>query len=325
MASLAIKFIIHPLHGKASSFIILYAEEQRMKLDREALGTYVHQKFVEERERLGKAGISRLLDAGRAWNLGPILSDGGAAVFPHANLQACGHQIAAVVHACLDSGADRVLVVGVLHALSDGLEEARVRVANGADVTEEQFWGMQGPGLNGRQEWRNEFSLSNFLFLWAEETKRREIKGPELILRYPYLAGGRPGILPGIEELQEMARNAVVVTTADPFHHGIGYGDPLEKALAPEDEGLDLARRRIEEGLALIQAGDYWGYNQHCVEAKSDARDAGQVTRYLLGPLAGRILDLTWCDTTTMYNQPPPTWVATALIELQPIGDTEGL
>ncbi len=290
-----------------------------MKLDRPAIGTYVEQSFAAERERLGATGISRMLDAGRAWNLAPTLAAGGSAIFPHANLEACGHQIAAVVHACLDSGADRVLVVGVLHALSDELEDARVRVANGADVTQETFWGIQGPGLEGRNEWRNEFSLSNFLFLWEEETRRRGINGPELILRYPYLAGGRPGILPGIEEMQEIARNAVVVTTADPFHHGIGYGDSPQTALPAESGGLDLARQRIAEGLDMIRAGDYWSYNQHCVDAKSDARDAGQVTRYLLGPLDGRILDLTWHDTTDMYSQPAPTWVATALIKLQPV------
>ena len=291
-----------------------------MKLDRPALGVYVHQSFAAERARLGEAGVQRLLEAGRAWSLGSILSAGGALVFPHANLEACGHQIAAVVQACLDSGAARVLVVGVLHALSDALEAARVRVADGADVTTEPFWGIQGPGLNRGNEWQNEFSLSNFLFLWQTETKRRGIAGPELIIRYPYLAGGRPEILPGIEELQAIAREAVVVTTADPFHHGLGYGDPPEKARFPEQGGLDLARRRIEEGLALLQADDYWGYNQHCVEAKSDARDAGQVVRYLLGPLAGSILDLAWCDTTDMYNQPAPTWVATALIALQKRG-----
>ena len=290
-----------------------------MKLDRPALGRYAHQSFAKERDRLGEAGINRLLNAGRAWNLAPTLAAGGAAIFPHAHMETCGHQIAAVVHACLDSGADRVLVVGVLHALTDELEDARIRVAKGADVTKEKFWGVQGPGLDGRDEWRNEFSLSNFLFLWQEETKRRGIDGPELVIRYPYLAGGRPDILPGIEELQDIARDAVVVTTADPFHHGIGYGDPPEKALAPEAGGLDLARQRIEEGLALLKAGDYWGYNQHCVEAKSDARDAGQVTRYLLGTLEGRILDLTSHSTTDMYSQPDPTWVATALIELQSV------
>jgi hypothetical protein len=29
----------------------------------------------------------------------------------------------------------------------------------------------------------------------------------------------------------------VIVSTADPFHHGIGYGDPSERALAPDDGG----------------------------------------------------------------------------------------
>lgn len=289
-----------------------------MKLDRPALGAYVEGSYAEERERLGETGINRLLDAGRAWDLAPTLAAGGAVIFPHADLEACGHQIAAAVHACLDSGAKRVLVVGVLHALTDEMEEARVRVANGTDVTREPLWGVQGPGLDGRDDWRREFSLSNFLFLWQQETRRRGVAGPELVVRYPYLAGGRPEILPGIEELQEIVRDAAVVTTADPFHHGIGYGEPPETALHPEAGGLDLARERIEQGLALLRAGDYWGYNQHCVDAKSDARDAGQVLRYLLGPLDGRILDLTWCDTTAMYDQPAPTWVATALIELRP-------
>jgi hypothetical protein len=285
-------------------------------MNRSALATYVANSYAQEREQLGPGGIDRLLEAGQAWNLAATLAAGGAVVFPHANLTSCGHQIAAAVHACLNSGADRVLVIGVLHALDDELEAARVRVASGADVTQEPYWGIQGPGLGGLDHWRNEFSLSNFLFLWQEAIKRRGSPGPELVLRYPYLAGGRPELLPGIEELQQIVTDAAVVTTADPFHHGIGYGDPPESALFADRGGLDLARRRIEEGLAILGAGDYWGYNQHCVAAKSDARDAGQVTRFLLGPLDGHILDLTWHDTTEMYHQPEPTWVATALIEM---------
>lgn len=287
-----------------------------MKLDRPAIGTFIKKSSAQERARLGEAGISKLLERGREWTLAPTLSAGGTAVFPHAHLEACGYQIAAVVHACLDCGADRVLVIGVLHALTDALEDARVRVADGADVTKEAFWGVQGPGLDGLEDWRHEFSLSNFLFLWDEETKRRGISGPELVVRYPYLAGGKPEILPGIKELQQIAKDAVIVTTADPFHHGIGYGEPPETALAAEQGGLDLARKQINEGLALMGKGDYWGYNQHCVVAKSDARDAGQVTRFLLGPLGGRILDLTYQDTTEMYDTPAPTWVATALMEM---------
>lgn len=275
--------------------------------------------IIEERRKLGPQGIRELLERGRQWRLGETVRAGGSVVFPHAGLKECGHQIAAAVHACLDSGTDRVLVIGVLHALTQELQDARVRVANGADVTKEQYWGIQGPGLAGHDNWKKEFSLSNFIFLWEEEIKRRGIKARELIVRYPYLAGGKPEILPGIKELQTIAKDAIVVSTADPFHHGIGYGDPSDRALYPEKGGLEFARKRINEGLELLRKGDYWGYNQHCVSAKSDARDAGQVVHYLLGPLEGRILDLTYSDTTEMYKAPPPTWVAGALIELKKV------
>ncbi len=268
--------------------------------------------------RLGPDGAARLLDAGRAWNLAPVLERGGAIVFPHVSLEACGHHTAAAVHACLDSGADRVLVLGVLHALTDELEQARVRVTDGGDPSVEDSWGIQGPSLPGRTDWTREFSLSNFLFLWHEETTRRGIDGPELTLRYPYLAGGRPGDLPGIKELERIARDSVVVATADPFHHGVGYGDTADEALSPKDGGLELARRRIEEGLALLGAGDHWGYNRHCVDAKSDARDVGQVLRHLLGSVSGRVLDLVADDMSGPYDALSPTWVAGALIELVP-------
>jgi len=274
---------------------------------------------AEQNAQLSVAEVDQILQAGRAWDLAPTLQDGGTVLFPHAGIKTCGGQIAAAVHACLDSGAGRVLVVGVLHALNDEWDQARIRVANGADVTQEPFWGIQGPGLDGRQDWRDEFSLSNFLFLWHQELERRNAVGPELVLRYPYLAGGRPEILPGIQELQEIARDAVVVTTADPFHHGIAYGEPPETALAPEKGGLELARRTIREGLDLLQAGDYWAYNQHCVSAKSDGRDAGQVVRYLLGPLEGSILDLVADDMTIAYKKPAPSWVTGALIELRSV------
>jgi hypothetical protein len=284
-------------------------------------------KSTQDHAELGKAGAYRLLDAGRAWNLAPTLQAGGAIIFSHVDYAVGGHQAAAAVHACLDSGARRVLVLGVLHALSQELQDARVRVAQGSDVTHEPAWGIQGPGIQGREDWHAEFSLLHFLFLWQMEVERRGIAAPELIVRYPYLAGGRPHILPGIAELQEIVRDAVVVATADPFHHGIGYGEPPESALAPQAGGLDLARKRIEEGLALLRVGDYWGYNQHCVSAKSDARDGGQVLRYLLGPLDGRIHDLVANDTTAMYQKPAPTWVAGALIELKPtqLAKYEGL
>jgi hypothetical protein len=115
--------------------------------------------------------------------------------------------------------------------------------------------------------------------------------------------------------LKEIAEDAVIVSTADPFHHGIGYGHTPEEAFYPDAEGLAKAKAVIEQGIAILEKGDYWGYNQHCVQAKSDARDAGQVFRYLRGPMKGNVVDLTYSDATELYKQPAPTWVAAPLVE----------
>lgn len=272
----------------------------------------------EDHLRLGTEGAERLLDAGRRWRLAPVLESGGAVVFPHLSIDVCGHQVAAAVHACLDSGADRVIALGVLHALTDELEQARRRVAEGGDPSREKSWGIQGPATAKRSDWESEFSLSHFRFLWDVEKKRRGIEGPDLVFLYPYLAGGRPDLLPGMRELEELSADAVIVATADPFHHGVGYGDTPEDALPPDGLGLALARRRIREGLDLLRSGDYHGYNRHCVHAKSDARDVGQVLAHLVRPFSWRILDLVADDTSAAYNAPEPTWVAGALIELFP-------
>ncbi len=287
------------------------------KLDRIQLQKDIHELYCAEHEALGEAGTLQLLEKARQWDLSGTLAQGGVVVFPHAGVQDCGYQIATAVHACLDSGADRVLVISVLHAFTDEMEAVRIAVANGGDPAEWPFWGIQGPGLNGRSEWQGDHALMSFRHFWDAETKRRGIKGPELIERYPYLAGGKPERLPGIEEVARLAEECVIVSTADPFHHGIGYGDSLEASLFPEAGGLDLARRRINEGIHLLEAGDYWGYNQHCVTAKSDARDAGQLFYYLRGPLEGQIVDLTYSDAAELYKTPAPTWVAAALIEWQ--------
>jgi hypothetical protein len=85
--------------------------------------------------------------------------------------------------------------------------------------------------------------------------------------------------------------------------------------LAPDDGGLELARATIEEGIALLGTGDYAGYDAHCVQAKSDARDAGVVFRYLHGELRGSILDMTYTDAAELYEAPDPTWVAAPLVE----------
>lgn len=288
-----------------------------MEQDPLELRAKIRKSYADEHAALGHAGALRQLEQARQWNLAPVLSAGGVIVFPHAGVADCGHQIAAAVNACLDSGADTVLVVSVLHSFSHEMEQARRRVAAGADPTQERYWCIQGPGLSAGDEWRYDHALFSWRFFWDIETRRRGLSAahmPRVIERYPYLAGGKPAMLPGIDELQEIARNAVIVSTADPFHHGIGYGTPPEQSLAPDEGGLAEARRRIQEGIDILAQGDYWGYNQHCVSAKSDARDAGQVFRYLRGPMHGDILDLTYTDATDLYDSPPPTWVAGALI-----------
>jgi hypothetical protein len=285
-----------------------------VELDRDQLQRDIHALYRREHEEVGEAGTVAMLEEARRWDLSETLRDGGVIVFPHAGVRDCGTQIAAAVHACLDSGADKVVVISVLHAFTDAMQEARVRVAEGAPPSDFPFWGIQGPGLGGRQEWRADHALFSFRHFWRAEVERRGIVGPEVIERYPYLAGGHPEQLPGIAALRREVEDAVVVSTADPFHHGIGYGDPPEDALPPHQGGLEKARASIEAGIALLEKQDYWGYNQHCVAAKSDARDAGQVFAYLRGPLTGRIVDLTYSDATELYQTPPPTWVATALL-----------
>jgi hypothetical protein len=285
--------------------------------DRDQFRDEILNLYARTHDALGEEGTNTLLDKGHQWDLSGTLNAGGVIVFPHILPQDCGHQVAAAVHACLDSGAERVLVISVLHALTDEMQKARVSVAEGERPSNFRHWGIQGPGLPGLDNWQRDHVLTSWRHFWNAETKRRGISGPEVVERFPYLAGGQPDDLPGIEELVEIAKNAVIVSTADPFHHGIGYGTPATDALFPEEGGLSLAKKTIQDGIEILGRGDYWGYNQHCVEAKSDARDAGQVFRYLRGAMTGQILDLTYSGAEELYNAPPPTWVAGALIEWQ--------
>ena len=226
-----------------------------MELDRDQLQKDIHALYRREHDALGPEGTIALLKKARQWDLTDTLRGGGVIVFPHAGVADCGHQIAAAVHACLDSGADKVVVISVLHAFTDAMQEARVRVAEGDPPANYPFWGIQGPGLAGRREWGADHALISFRHFWRAEVERRGIVGPQVIERYPYLAGGRPEALPGIDALRAEAEDAVIVSTADPFHHGIGYGDPPEKALHPHEGGLEKARESINEGIALLEQG----------------------------------------------------------------------
>lgn len=287
-------------------------------MDLEALRHKVHALYAREREELGEKGLRALLERGEEWQLAPILAAGGVLVFPHAGIVECGHQQAACVQAALDSGAETVIVISVLHAFTPEMEAARGRVSDGGDPSVEVFWGIQGTGINGpRQEWRGDHALVTWRYLWNAEVRRRgltEGKVPRVLERYPYLTGGKPEAMPGFTELAREAEGAAIVSTADSFHHGIGYGDAPAETFNMDEVGLNHARTVLEEGIRLLGAGDYDAYEEHCIRAKSDSRDAGPVFHALRPRLQGRILELVGSDARALYDSPPPTWVAAALV-----------
>jgi len=274
----------------------------------------INHLYARETATLGLAGARQALRDAQEWDLSGVLSSGGALVFPHAGVVECAKQIAAVVNACINSGADTVLMLSVLHAFTDDMEQARRRVAAGGDPATDPLWGIQGPGLTRGTQWAYDHVLFEWRYLWEVATVYYGKKMPRVVERYPWLAGGNPTALPGYAEVADLAKNAVVVSTADMFHHGIGYGTPPEQSFAPHQGGLELAHRTIMAGADMLARGDYAGYNQHCVDAKSDHRDAGQVMRAVLGPIRPQMVDLIPSDAAALYHAPDPTWVAGALV-----------
>jgi len=273
------------------------------------------KNILNERLHLGLGGVLELLDRGKEWDLSPSLREGGSALFPHAALEQCGHQVAGVVHAVLDSGADQVLAIGVLHLLNNKLYEARELAKAGGDFLQHPLRGVQGPGLPRRCDWEQEYSLSNFIFLLEQESKRRGVPTPHVIRRFPFLVGGQPETLPGIEELEMIAKDAIVVTTGDLMHHGVGYLTLTNKLVPMETKGPKFALSAIQHSLDCLQKDSYLRFRQASMGNKSDAHEVGQILRHLLGPLKGIIHNLILCDTTAMYRCDAPNWVAASLVE----------
>jgi hypothetical protein len=259
-----------------------------------------------------------MLDEARRWDLSDLLERGGVLTFAHVNVADCGLHVAAAVNACLDSGADTVLAIGVVHAATDEMETARREVAAGGSPAAHQVWGIQGPGLDFRGEWSGDHSLRALRHFWEAAMAARGITGRRLVERYPYLAGGRPGDLPNIDETAMIAKDAVIIATGDQFHHGIAYGTSADVAMDHDEAGLRAARESMEAGARLIETGDYWGYNEHCVTAKSDDRDVAQLYRFLRGPLRGSVIDIASSDFADLYDQPRPTWAAGGFTQFIP-------
>jgi hypothetical protein len=277
--------------------------------------------YTRQLDDLDKSGLTGLLDAGRRWNLAPTLEDRGVVVFAHAAPLDCGHQTAAAVHACLDSGADKVLVVGVQHAWTPEMQAARQAAVDGADLTGHPLRGLHGPDLpNSRSGWQLDHSLLAWRRLWQAECARRGVAGPQVREVYPFLAGPQPDTLRNYDIVARWAEDAVVVATTDAFHHGIGYGDGPDVAREPTaGGGLALAAASIAESQRRLAAGDYASYLRHCVVARNDARDTGPFYRALRGPFTCSVLDLIASDMAAIYAAPPPTWVAAALMACRPV------
>ena len=272
----------------------------------------IRRSIGAERELLGPSGVTEILDQGRQIDLPPVLENGGSLLFPHTFLRRCGAQVAACVHALLDSGADQALLLGVLHPAGH-LGEASLKVAGGSPRKREATYGIQGPGLDGRSDWIEEFSLHNFCYLLEVEGRRRGIQLPKLAIRYPFLVGKEPSKLPGIREVEALARDSVVLATGDLLHHGEGYGTPAEEVVAPQPDGFHFARGKTMEALTALGLGDYGRFLRLSESAFSDWGDGGPVLRHLLGPFTPKIVDFTWADTNEYYNT-SPNWVAASLV-----------
>jgi hypothetical protein len=249
------------------------------------------------------------------WQLGPLLAAGGAVVFPHVAVGDCGQHVAAAADGVLASGADKVLVIGVLHAWTSEMEQTRARVAQGEELTGHPLRGIQGPDFpNFRNEWRQDHSLIGWRYFFeAACTRRNPASRPQVREVYPFLAGTAPTTLPHFDAVARWAEDAVIVATADPFHHGIGYGADPGAAKAWDAGGRELARTQIERSHELLSTGDYAAYLQHCVATRNDARDSGPLLHALRPSQQATLIDLGWSDMTPYYHAPPPTWVVAAL------------
>ena len=108
------------------------------------------------------------------------------------------------------------------------------------------------------------------------------------------------------------------MATADPIHHGVGYGTPSAE-LRPREEPSTVAwaRTDVQAGLDRLAAQDFAGFLAHAAEARSDFRDPGPVLAHLLGQdLRAAVHDLRLVDYADVLAAPAPTWVAGALATL---------
>lgn len=283
--------------------------------------------YALERGSLSNDQIDDILDKGMELlsqtDLVTSLSNSGSALFPHTYISKCGDQIAAVAQACLAAceatGKQQILLIGVLHSLTDNLTEARKKEMSGVDILQDKCRGIFGPGLPNEEIFSKEFSLDNFMFLLEHAARKNGKKVPNVVIRYPNLIYGQPENLPGIEELKKQLAESIVVATSDLCHQGTAYGLEKDKTFSISQEGYDFAQYVIENNLRLLSEDNLLSYRQYCIDTLSDSLEVGQLLNYLLGPLEGYIRNLRLVEVSDLFEEnPEPSWVAATLVELKP-------
>lgn len=266
--------------------------------------------------------LYEILDRGKTWSkeITHALNKGGGAIFPHTFISKCGEQIGAVIHAILDSGADEVIALGTVHPFPQ-LFQARLKEFNREEISHEPSWGILNPeSEKGKSLLKDEFSLNLFKSLLKIEALRRGIKAPRVIERYPCLVNCHPETLPGMEELKEKTKNAVIVGTEDYCHHGIAYALPASSTLPMGEKALSFARQTIEHGFALLKQNNYAEFYRHGMQlnAIGDPSDVSATIHYLVGRHAQpKILDLKLVDVSGLFeSDPTPSWVAATLAKI---------
>ncbi|WP_051311880.1 hypothetical protein [Zooshikella ganghwensis] len=247
------------------------------------------------------------------------LTQGGVLTFPHVHIGDCIHLTSAVVNACFASGSDKILVISLMHALNKELMNAYLRVASGLDPKKESLRGIYGPGLaynNITNTWQSDHVLYLFRKLVSIEAKRRNIKAPKIIERFVFLSGPDPFSLRGFKELEAMSKDAVIVSSADHAHHGLGYQTPFNNTYPIDSIGLLKVQEMIQEGLSFLDAQDYKSYQQHCFNiTHSDWESAGVVINAIRGPMQSSLHCMGGSDYSDFFNFPKPSWVASVLLK----------
>ena len=275
--------------------------------------------YARERERLGTPGLEACLDRADALGLPARLRSADAVVFPHTRLETSGELAAAAALAAVRSGCGTVLALGVLHG-AQVQDTALVGDARAGDErARKTLRRVHGPGVPGDGgHWEEEFSLDGFCALLAAAARREGRPPLRVVRRFPFLTGENPADLPGLDELRALRaapEGVFLAATADPVHHGVGYGPPAAE-LRSLDEPATLAwtMAGVREGFQRLAARDFPAFLDHAAGAKSDFRDPGPVMVHLLGEgLCVNVHGLRLVDYADVLAAPAPTWVAGAL------------